>query len=245
MTATEQQERLWYISCITEWAQCEALAAEQCEALAAELSQLATFDLVTLWSALKTERMLGNLEWGQEHAAQASTEEREMIIDAAVGIDTGGMFYGTEPVPILAAGTYLDQSGILWARARRRQLRKLSPAKLADECGRVLGCAAARKQRHDTVMTDAQSAERRRMSKVVSVRFEYKPALIETAGALRQQGLSVKDAERHLAFMPYLTSEGATVTSEGGFLLVKQADTVLGRITMGQFQREYWRKGKK
>lgn len=233
LPVAEQQQRHWYIHWLT--------SAD------ANLDPLALLELTTLelgnWSlALLRDMMLANVQWGAANAASASDVDRKDVIDGAVGTETHGRFYGTEPVPEPTAGGCVDQAPLFWARERRRHLEKMSGTELATECANILAVEAAQSQRHDAVVSAIRRTKSSQMSKLVNVRYDYTRALIETAKHFRNRGKKVKEAIRRLEKTPYECADGTTISSNKGDLVVQQGDRVT-RITHNQFTKRYWPRG--
>jgi len=233
---TEQQQRRWYVHWLT------TTADSSLDPFA--LLELTTSELAHWCVVVHRERMLGNLEWGRQHAAGASAAQRRDVIDAAVALDAKGRYFGTEPAPVTSAGGCLDEGPVLWARARRKQLKGMSGRELADECRRVLDADSARLQRHQEAMAIAGSYASQRGRELVSFRYSYRQALLDAAAHLRGQGVRAKTANSQLAREPFLADDGSVVTSAHDRIIVKRCDDVIGDVSMGQFQREYWRQAK-
>jgi len=235
MISAEQQERDFYVRCISAWVQDPAVLAL--------LTEMQTVELANMYVELDRQRMLHNVQWGASNAASASPAQLEDVIDA-VGLDTRGRFFGTELTPTPIAGGCTDQAPLLWSRARRRQLERMFPPELASECQKVLAADSARLEAHGIAVAMAASYASKHGQELVSLRYPYKEALIEAAAHLRRQRFRAKNADLQLFADPFVAGDGSIVTGENGTIVVRRGEKVIGRVSIGQFQRKYWPQAK-
>jgi hypothetical protein len=241
----EFAERQWCIEWIVYWNEWNVRDGNIDSAeFRGLLNSQSTIALVNLFMSAQQGTFSANIRWGAEHTASASPEQREAVIDAIVKQDTTGMYGGAEPLPVPTAGGCLNEAPAFWARARREHLSRLSPDELAAECHKMLEAQTKRVALHDDIMGQARSAESRRMAALVRSRYSYRPQLIEAARYCRQNKIFAKRASALLTETPLKCSDGSLVTFQDNRFVVKQGDQVLGTVTDGQFQREYWPLGK-
>jgi hypothetical protein len=144
--ASDGTDRAYYIDWLVYWL---AQTDTDPTAFHATLESQSTPELAKTFFAARQNVAALNIRCGIEHSAPLSPEQKGMLLDAIVALDTGFLALGSEPPVAPSAGGLIDEAFRLWARVRRRRLARLWPDALAAECLKMLETHSAQDARRD------------------------------------------------------------------------------------------------